>query len=229
MELTLKELILAFNKSPEDAIAYFEKLGIKPSGNWKDTLKAIIENAFAIAGIKNMDILLEAKDIIDQAIKDGTDLKEFKKIIQEKLELRNWHADLVVTQNVSNSYHAGTWTRQKSNESYLPLVVFYLGGRAHHTEGCLYLANNKIAVRINDPGIAKLYPSRHFRCGTTSSTVDEQWCKDNGYSIKKVSEIPSQYYNSPGFGFIPDIPVMDRTDFSKYPNQLLEHFQKGIK
>lgn len=229
MELNLKELIIAFNKSPDDALKYFKKLGIKPSANWKETMAAIMDDSFAIAGIKNMDSLMDAKNIIEKAIEDGTPLNEFKAQIKDLLSLANWHTSLVVTQNISNAYHSGTWTRQQSTADLLPLVRFVLGGRSHHTEGCLYLVNNQIAVRMNDPGIAKVYPARHFRCGTTAFVVDEQWCEDNGYKIMKVSDIPSEYLNAPGFGYAPDIPVIERTDLSKYPDDLLTKFKKLIK
>lgn len=224
-----KDIIIAFNLTPEDAIKFFKKLGIKPSLNWKETLAAILNNAFAIAGVKNMDSIMDAKQLIEKAIEDGTDLDDFKKKIKEDLQLRNWHADLVVTQNVANSYNSGSFKRQEQSKDLLPYVRFILGARMHHTPGCLWLVNNKVAIRIDDPLINKFYPSRHFRCATIAKSVSEKWVDDNGYKVRKGSDIPKIYQNSKGFNTPPNAPMMDRFDFTKYPKQLFNKFKELVK
>ena len=228
MKLNLNELIASFELEPKLAIEFFKKLGIKPSGSWEDTLKAVLDDAFAIAGVKNMDMLMDAREVIELAMMEGKDLKEFKKYIKEELQLRNWHASLVVTQNISNAYHAGRFERQSLSGALLPCVRFVLGGKKEHTEGCLYLANNKIAVRLDDPDLKKVYPPRHFRCGTVAYVVSETWCENNGYTIKKVSDIPPKYLNAKGFEHLPNLPFKDRIDYSKYPNELLNKYKELV-
>jgi hypothetical protein len=44
----------------------------------------------------------------------------------------------------------------------------------------------------------------------------------------KISDISSQYYNAPGFGFIPTLPVIERTDFDKYPDDMVKEFKKKV-
>jgi uncharacterized protein with gpF-like domain len=227
MKPNLKELIASFNLEPKEAIEFFKRLGIKPSGSWQDTLEAVLADAFAIAGVKNMDMLLDAQEIIELAMKEGKDLREFKNYFKEELKLRNWHASLVVTQNISNAYSAGRLDRQ-SKAVTLPLLRFVLGGREHHTEGCLYLANNKIAVRQDDPDLRKIYTPRHFRCGTIAFAVSEKWCEKNGYTIKKIGDIPPKFLNTKGFEHLPNIPFRNRIDLEKYPDELLNKFEEYV-
>ena len=227
--MDLDNLKHAFNLEPKEAIEFFRSLGIEPSENWEDTLKAVLDDSFAIAGVKNMDILLDLKNEIEEAISSGKDFKDFKKELISNIGLRNWHADLVIKQNISNSYHAGSYLRQNETTSLLPYIRFVLGGSEKHTEGCKWLTSNKIAVALDDPSLNQIYPPRHFRCGTVAKAVSKKWLERNEYKIYKVKDIPKNLRNSVGFNHLPNTPFSEKINLDDYPSDLSKKYKESIE
>lgn len=228
MDIGIEELITVYNMPPDEAIEWFEQQGLAPAKSWKEVTGAVNNDAFAVAGVTKMNLVTDLKSIVETAIDEGLSFNDFKNTLTKDFSLRTWHAELVINQNVANAYNAGRWDRQQSTKKNLPYVRFVLGSKIDHTPGCLYLAMNRIVVAIDDPDIASIYPPRHFRCGTGAYVVTADWVKANGYTIKKVSEIPAIYLNAPGFRRTPNIPLAERVDLDNYPPQLAKLFKQEV-
>jgi uncharacterized protein with gpF-like domain len=223
MEIKLSDLEFAFGLEPEDAVEYFRKLGLKISDNWRDTLAAIMEDAFSIAGVKNMDHLIDAKNLILEAMSRGDDLKEFKQQFKENFKLRSWHADLVVTQNISNSYNAGRYLQQIDNPEDFQFLRPIVLEDKKTTNICKWLAKQKIVVRVDDKLLKNVYSPRHFHCRTIWVAINDKMRKLLGLKVKNIAEIPPQYWNAEGFRRLPTDKY--EPDFKKYPKNLIDKFK----
>lgn len=227
--MTFEEMKIAYDKPPAEAVEYFKSLGIQPATGWDALLETAAADAFTVAGVNSLDMLAETQNLISQAIAEGMDFKELQTKLQERLELRTWHANLVATQNISNAYNAGRFERQLKSIKTLTCARFVLGGKEKHTPGCLWLAMNRVCVRLSDPRLGEVYPPRHFRCGTGVYTCTEEWAIENGYRIMRVADIPAEYLNQPGFRNLPNVPMSEQLDLSKYPPSLVKQFKDSAK
>lgn len=225
-KITSKDIIYCFSLPPEEAIEYFKKLGLSPSDNWIDTYNAVMNDAFAIAGQKNMDIIQACSDFIAGAIESGISLDKCKKGLEKIVTLRDWHRDLVIQQNISNSYNAGRYTKQQELADTVPYLVPKLGNRLNHTDGCLWLIGNKMCIRADDPDIKLIYSPRHFRCSLYWLSITEFRRKSLGLKIVKVKDIPKAYLNEKHFQRTPSSGSYT-PDPSKYNEKLYEYFKKS--
>jgi hypothetical protein len=227
--LTIERLLIALDKKPEEAIEYFKKLGLQVSDNWKDTLKAIRNDAFAIAGVKNMDNLLAIKELIIDAMEGEIPVKDFKKFVAEQLNLKTWHGALVVSQNISNSRAAGEYQKALDTMDDFPLLrpITILDSKT--TEICTWLHNHKFAIKINDTGLKNFFHPRHFRCRTIWVPITYKQAKRLNLVVKNTKDIDEKYWNQVEFRRLPNTPFLKRIDISKYPKELIEQFNKILK
>ena len=226
MEINIGNLIYSFSLTPEEAYKYFESLGVRLSDNWEETWRAIQEDSFAISGVKNMDLLLQTKDLILQAIESGKNFKQFKEEIIDTLGLVGWHADLVVSQNISNAYSAGSYQRALETSAVFPYMRPIVTSDSKTTDICKWLNGNKFAIRIDDPDLNKFINPRHFRCRTIWKAINEKQRIDLGLPLKKGKDIPEKYWNSKEFRRLPNVPIQNSIDLSKYPKDLIDQFNK---
>ncbi|MBX3044892.1 MAG: minor capsid protein [Candidatus Kapabacteria bacterium] len=223
MKLTLDILKTAFDKSPDEALEYFKSLGIidEDDAKWDDYFEKFNQDAFTIAKINNAQHLTDAKDLITEAIKSGENLKLFKETLRDKLDLRGWHADLVVTQNISNAYNAGRYYQQIDDpDDDFPYIRPYVMNDKKTTDQCKWLAGKNIVLKINDPLLNEMYTPRHFRCRTIYSAISEAQRKRWGLSVVDIKDIPTKYRNHKDFRQLPSEPYSP--DLSKFDKELRE-------
>lgn len=218
--LTLQNLKDAFDKEPEFVLDYFRKLGVVLDDNWEEYFEKFGADGFKIAGINNANHLMDAKELIDEAIAKGTNLKVFKDTLKFGLDLRGWHASLVVTQNISNSYSAGRYYKQQENTEDFPLVRPIVMDDSKTTDSCQWLKSQNICFRVDDANLKNMYSPRHFRCRTIYISITEKQRERYGLTIKDISDIPEKYWNIKEFRRLPSDAY--KPDLKKYPKELQE-------
>jgi phage gp29-like protein len=228
--ISTKELNDLFGKKPDDIIEYFKKLGISPAKDYKEVLKAVQSDSLAVAGVTSLEAIMDIKNLITEAISSGRPIKEFKENLVNDYNInRQWHAELIIRQNISNAYNAGNLDMQLKSIKSIPYITFSLGGRRNHTEGCFYLATHKIAVALNDPLLRKVYPPRHFRCGTRASARTATWIQENEYTVTNVIDINEKYYNEKGFDKLPNVPMLEKINFDNIPGEFVDELMEVIE
>jgi ubiquitin-protein ligase len=215
MEIELNDLLIAFEKDPTEVREYFESLGIVLSKDWDSFLELFEKMAFKIAGVNNANHLMDAKKLIEDAIKNGQNLREFKKEFRETMKLRAWHADLVVTQNISNAYNGGRFQQQMEGIERFPLLRPIVMQDQKTTKPCKWLAEQNICVRANDKKLKNVYSPRHFHCRTIWVAITEKQKERLGLREVSISEIPEQYLNDKNFRRLPNSYEPDVTGFPK--------------
>lgn len=219
-ELTLENLKTAFDKDPEDILEYFRDIGVVLSDDWDDYFSNWGSDGFKIAGVNNANHLMDAKELIDEAIAKGTDLKVFKETLKFGLDLKGWHADLVVTQNISNAYNAGRYYQHLDDVEDFPYVEPFVLEDSKTTDSCSWLANQKICFRIDDPDLKNMYSPRHFHCRTVYSSITKKQKDRSGLKVKRISDIPQKHWNKKEFRTLPNESF--KPNYDKYPKELVE-------
>jgi hypothetical protein len=220
-KLDEKILFNIINKSPDEVLEYFRSLDIElDTESWNEIVDALKKDSFRIAGINNANHLIDAKNLIEEAIAQGTDIKEFKSTLEERLGLRSWHAKLVVTQNISNAYNAGRYFQQTEDIEDFPYLRPITMDDSKQTKICQWLADQNIVFRADDKLLKNMYSPRHFHCRTIYVAISEKQAERLGLSVKPIKDIPEKYWNHKDFRKLPNQPF--DPDISKYPKELQE-------
>ena len=224
MALTEKELIFAFGLPSEDAVKYLQKKGIRVSKDWKDTLKKIKDDVFLITGVTNIKNLQYVRDLILKALNEGLPLKEFKEKIKDLLKLPDWHAKLVLTQNISNSYNAGRLKLQLEDWQDFPYLRPVVIMDKKTTAICRFLYLSNLVIKINDPNLKYASSPRHFHCRTIWVVISETQRKRMGLKVVNIKDIPKKYWNDPHFQRLPNLPL-SKNDFEDLPAELVKQIK----
>ena len=128
--------------------------------------------AFRVAGITSVNLVTEVHQAIDDALRDGTTLDDFKKRVGAKLA-EEWGApnarrvETIFRTNVQSAYNAGRWA-EMNRPAVLAVRPFWkyvaiLDGRT--TATCAPL--NGVIVHNKDAFWETHFPPLHFNCRST--------------------------------------------------------------
>src|SRR3972149_3987534 len=89
---------------------------------WTDIWRDAHDSAFMVAGAYKADLLADLREIVDQAITQGTTLQKFRKGFDAIVEQhgwnynggRNWRTRVIYETNLRTSYQAGRYTQLKN-------------------------------------------------------------------------------------------------------------------
>ena len=84
------DLSYALGLSPNDAAAYLDSLGVRPTTSWHDLLENARASAFTVAQMTKLDLLNDVFGTLKAALKDGMTAREFRKILEPELAKRGW-------------------------------------------------------------------------------------------------------------------------------------------
>jgi SPP1 gp7 family putative phage head morphogenesis protein len=174
----------AFNLAPEDAIKYFEQKGYKVSFDWHEMKREAHTRAFTVAGVTQLDILVDIRKAVEKAQKTGQSLASFKKELQPTLEKKGWWGKKTVERpdgsqkeinlaapwrlrtiyrtNMQTAYMAGRYKGMKDSARLLAYwqYVAVMDGRTRDAHRAL---NGKI-LRHDDPFWRSYYPPNGWGC-----------------------------------------------------------------
>lgn len=151
--------------------------------------------AFTIAGLARIEMLQTAFDALATSIREGRDLRSFRKDLAARFESAGWtalnpsHAEVIFRNAVMGSYHSGR-ERQMSQPHVLKARPYrqYLGIDDARTRGPHGDTHGKV-VRADDPSRAKaMLPWGHNeRCREVSRS--EADLKRLGLTVSKGADV----------------------------------------
>lgn len=188
------DLSYALGLSPQDAAAYLDSLGVKPTTSWHDLIENSRAAAFTVAQMTKLDLLSDVLGTLKAALKDGMTGREFRKILEPELAKRGWtgkrtvidektgevrevgasvpaRLKLIFFQNMQQAYMAGRYRAQLANADARPwwMYVAVLDSRTRPAHAAL----NGRVFRYDDPFWSKLYPPNGFYCRCTVRALDD--------------------------------------------------------
>jgi SPP1 gp7 family putative phage head morphogenesis protein len=232
-EITFEDILEALKKTPEKAVEYFKKKGLKISENSTDRIKAIKAHAFTVTGVTKLDILKDYKDLILKAIEEGITLNDFKKELTERLSTKGWTSrkdgdntlppwrlNNIFRTNTMEMYSQAKWDQFQETIDLVPYISCFSVVDKNTTEKCKWL-NGKF-FRKDDKTFAKFLRSiGHYHCRRADLPASELDVK--GKKVWKGKDVPKKYWNDKEFykqagGYTPDL--------SKYDKELSKEYEE---
>lgn len=221
------DLTFLLDKKPDEILEHFRNLGVALDKDWYQYMKMFDNQAFFIAHVHKANLLILAKKIIEQAIESGTDLKEFTSKIKDELKLKDWHAKIIITQNINNAFNEGRLKLQMDTKASFPYMLPVVTMDTKTTDNCYWLESENICFKTDDPNLYKMYPPRHFRCRTIFVSLTEKKKDNLKLKVRPIDTIPENRLNDIDFRRKP-LSVL-QPNISKFPTYLKNKLKKIIK
>jgi len=84
------DLSVAFGLPPEKAIEYFRSKGYAITWDWRELWQEAQARAFTVAKVMRSDILEDIRGAVDDALNNGTTLRDFEKNLTPVLQAKGW-------------------------------------------------------------------------------------------------------------------------------------------
>ncbi|PKN96014.1 MAG: hypothetical protein CVU43_22895 [Chloroflexi bacterium HGW-Chloroflexi-5] len=193
----------AFNLPPDEAIKYFEKKGYNVSFDWHEMKREAHTRAFTVAGVTQLDVLVDIRKAVEDAQKTGKSLESFKKELQPLLEKKGWwgkknierpdgsqkEVDLsapwrlktIYRTNMRTAAMAGHYKGMKDAADVMPYwrYVAVMDGRTRDEHRMLH---GKV-LRHDDPFWDKYYPPNGWGCRCTVTAMTASQLKRKGIEV----------------------------------------------
>lgn len=184
------------------------------------------ERAWWVAGVGQLDVLLDVFQGLERAIANGQTLDDWKKEFGPKLA-RAWgrenpfRVETIYRTNVHKAYNAGRWRQLQSPalKRSRPYRFFdaILDGRTSD----ICNARDGTLLPADDPFWLQNVPPLHHRCRSTIRALTEREAQRKGGAKPPDPEGPPP---DGTFGAPPEVDVPWRPDLTKYPPELREAF-----
>jgi SPP1 gp7 family putative phage head morphogenesis protein len=202
----------AFNLPPDEAIKYFEKKGYNVSFDWHEMKREAHTRAFTVAGVTQLDVLVDIRKAVEDAQKTGKSFESFKKDLQPLLEKKGWwgkknierpdgsqkEVDLsapwrlktIYRTNMRTAAMAGHFKGMKDASDVMPYwrYVAVMDGRTRDEHRMLH---GKV-LRHDDPFWDRYYPPNGWGCRCTVSAMTAGQLKRKGIEVGNGETMTSQ-------------------------------------
>lgn len=184
-KLAQDDLLAVFNMPPADAIAFFERKGLKISWDWQEVWRHANTHAFTVAKVTKLDVLTDIYKAIGDDLKEGGSFPLFLDKMQPLLmakgwwgkreqtnkstgEIRTvtygtpWRLETIYETNMQSAYMAGRYKGMKAATQYAPWWEYsaIMDSRTRPQHAAL----NGLVFRHDDPFWATWYPPNGYRC-----------------------------------------------------------------
>jgi len=219
-----------FAVDPVEAIDFLRRKLNVPTSRWTDLWHEQHSVAFTIAGAQSEALVSDFHDAVNDAIKDGGTLDDFRKDFDRIVEdhgwsykgSRNWRSRVIFETNISTAYAAGKWEqiqRVKDDRPYLRYV--HLEGQEHPRPE--HEAWHGTVLPADDPWWLTHFPPNGWFCHCTVQSLNKRDLDRYGLSVSPAAppvEMVERTINTadgprvvrvpngidPGFGYRPGAP-----------------------
>lgn len=230
------DLGIAFGKSPEDALRYFEEKGWRPAHwHWWDTWQDANASAFVISRTGRLDVQQTIRDRLRKVLADGMTEREFIKQLTPELQRMGWWGRKIVVDsggsaevvqegspwrlktiyrtNIMTAYNGARWKQQYENADSRPywmyVAVMDAKTRASHA------AMNGRVFRYDDPIWNTHYPPCAFNCRCRVRALTEAQVKARGIKVEssagRLTEVMQDVGVEPSTGEVIQRPAWQYT------------------
>ncbi|WP_447077682.1 phage head morphogenesis protein [Shewanella algae] len=143
------------NIVPKEALDWFKRKGIEPGFDYRDVWKQEHNNAFTVAKMLNADLLVDVKQLVEQAISDGQSFEQFRDVLKPLLVKSGWwgvqlmddpltgetkpvqlgsegRIKTIYRTNMRTARAAGQWERIERTKRAMPYLLYQLGPSEQH-------------------------------------------------------------------------------------------------
>lgn len=153
-----------------------------PSVNYESVRGAAHDQSFVSAGAHRADLVADLYAIVNQAIRDGLTLEEFRKDYYAVLDNygwepsggRAWRAQVIYRTNLRTSYAAGRYAQLQAVKATRPYWGYHHSDAVEHPRE-QHLAWDGLIIHADNPWWQTHYPPSGFgcECYVTAFSLDE--------------------------------------------------------
>jgi len=234
---------------PAEAIAFFEKKGFEITWDWRAQLEINNAQVFTVAKAMKMDILMDIRAMMDDALKNGTTFKQFQKDLEPTLRAKGWwgkrevegpggvttvqlgsphRLKTIYDTNLQASYNAGRWKAQESGKKTHPYLryVAILDAQTRPSHAELH----GTIKPVDSPFWDVYYPPNGYRCRCRAVSVTVEGKDKRGGVTKGIPKNPNGKTVKPDKGFFNN-PGKDKwkPDREKYDHDIWKKAQPITK
>lgn len=164
----------------KEQIAFFEAKN--PSVNYSTVRGAAHDQSFVSAGAHRADLVADLFAVVNQAIRDGLTLEEFRQDYYAVLDNygwepsggRAWRAKVIYRTNLRTSYAAGRYAQLQAVKATRPYWGYHHSDAVEHPRE-QHLAWDGLIIHADNPWWQTHYPPSGFgcECYVTAFSLDE--------------------------------------------------------
>lgn len=142
--------------------------------------------AFYVTGLAKHDLVQLVSDGIEEALKNGETLADFKKRIAEAIQTQGWHGyrvENIFRTNVQTAYSAGRYRKMQSVKASRPYWQ-YMAVMDNRVRPSHAVLNGKV-YPADHAFWETNYPPNGFRCRCGVRTLSERQVKKMGLTVEK--------------------------------------------
>ena len=212
--------------SPKQALEWFKSKGLQPTFDWRDLWRACQENAFAISGVTELDLLDDMQDEIGRAIDEGLSFEQFQADAEKILRYHGWWGPAITEDPVARPPAQG---KPRQREPPPHDLSHEYRWRAEHRQRA-YRGDRRGSTRAwrrhDLPEVQRRRPERahvrrlsgarrrygpgrstiliwgwctpllHFGCRCVIESLTDRDLKDFGYAVSPEREIRTRRYRN---------------------------------
>jgi hypothetical protein len=170
---------------PDEAIAYFRQKGYRIGFDHRDVWQQEHQAAVTVAKAMQLDLLGDIRAAVDQALKDGTTLGDFRRQLGPKLQARGWwgkqemtdpvtgerkavqlgsprRMEVIFDTNLATAYSEGQWERIQRNKQLFPFLRYVRSSSSHPRQS--HLAYADLVLSADDSFWQRHMPIKEYGC-----------------------------------------------------------------
>lgn len=228
MDSELSEIITGKPMDYPEVLRYFgEKLELSPKefGALADRYKTF---AFTVGGYSNLQVIKMFHAKLDEAIANGTTLREFRQEMEEQLVAKGyeptdpWAMENVFRTNLQTAYSVGAY-----QEMTAPAVLKnrpywqYDAVEDDRTRPAHEALNGKV-YPADDPVWNSIYPPNGFRCRCSVTSMSQRELEQQGLTVE---DDPPGIVPDAGFDTNP-AKIQFRPDLDGFPPALVKAYEQ---
>ena len=170
---------------PKEALDWFKAKGLKPAFDYRDVWKEEHANAFTVAKMLNADLLVEVRQLVEQALEEGQTYQQFATSLKPLLVKSGWwgiqemndpltnetklvqlgseeRVKTIYRTNMRTARAAGQWQRIERTKRAMPYLLYQLGPAKEHR--ALHVSWAGVLLPVDDPWWSTHMPPNGWGC-----------------------------------------------------------------
>lgn len=186
--------IIAEPVAPDAAIAFWKQRAKLTDEQAKALGEEAKHRAFYVTGLAKQDMVQLVSDGIEQALKNGETLADFKKRIAAAIETQGWHdyrVENIFRTNMQTAYSAGRYKKMQAVKASRPYwqYIAVMDKRVRPSHAILH----EKVYPANHEFWASNYPPNGFRCRCEVRTLSARQVEKLGLEVQKNMPGPDMW------------------------------------
>lgn len=173
---------VAYGSLPfSEQIAFFRRKQNVLTESWTDLWQEEHDHAFMVAGANRIDLLVDLRAAVDQAINQGGGIAQFRRDFDQIVAKhgwaynggRDWRTRVIYETNLRTSYAAGRYAQLQAVKADRPYWRYRHSDSVQHPRP-MHLAWNGLVLGADDPWWTTHYPPNGWGCKCTVEALNQR-------------------------------------------------------